>query len=139
MFGLGDAMQVDSLRVHWPSGLMEVHRDVPVDGLIVLAEGDTVTGSVRSDGAAYGQLRAAPNPARGHTSFHWAAPGTPASLRVRDVRGRVVRTLAGSTPRAGAVVWDGRTDSGDRVPAGVYFVSLETSAGNATTRVTLLR
>jgi hypothetical protein len=50
----------------------------------------------------------------------------PVSLEVFDLSGRRVRTLHRGELGAGAhrVAWDGRADSGDRVPVGVYFVRL---------------
>ncbi len=72
-------------------------------------------------------LRAWPNPARGETTF--ALPGAPASgrrVQVCDLAGRCVRRLL--TDAQGRARWDGRDDSGRRVPAGVYHV-IETGTG----------
>jgi hypothetical protein len=139
LFGLGDATSVDSLRVFWPSGRVEVHHDVPADGLVVLVEGETVTGAAATAPATLGALRAVPNPARGRTTMTWQAPESSGSVVVRDVRGRRVRTLIERTRTSGSVAWDGRSDSGRPVAAGVYFVSLETRAGSVSTRVTVVR
>ena len=38
-FGLGDHSSVDELEVHWPSGLVETHRDVEANQLVRLVEG----------------------------------------------------------------------------------------------------
>ena len=51
----------------------------------------------------------------------------PVELRVHDVAGRLVRTLASRRAiRRSAVLrtftWDGRTDDGREAPTGVYFV-----------------
>jgi hypothetical protein len=42
-------------------------------------------------------------------------------VRVVDLTGRVVRTLAGPSP----LTWDGRDDSGRALGAGVYWVRAE--------------
>jgi hypothetical protein len=47
--------------------------------------------------------------------------------------------LIDGTQTSGSVAWDGRSDSGRPVAAGVYFVSLETRSGSVSTRVTLVR
>jgi hypothetical protein len=49
-------------------------------------------------------------------------------LAIHDVRGRRVRTLASSWLPAGEhrLEWDGRDGAGREVPAGVYFLKLET-------------
>ncbi len=39
-FGLGDARRVESLEVHWPSGRVDRHRDLPADTGYLLREGD---------------------------------------------------------------------------------------------------
>jgi hypothetical protein len=139
MFGLRDAAEADSVVVHWPSGLVETHRNVAADAVVVLTEGETSTSAPNVRAPRTGFLRAAPNPAFGRTTVRWESPAAAGPLRVRDVGGRVVRTVAGTTAAVGTAVWDGRTDAGATVPAGVYFVSRETPAGIVTTRVTLLR
>jgi hypothetical protein len=86
-------------------------------------------------------LSAAPNPSRGALRFMVDADRAGVQrLIVRDVQGRRVRRLAESWSTAGSrlVAWDGRDDSGGRLPAGIYVVTLE-AGGRATSRqVTLL-
>jgi hypothetical protein len=71
-----------------------------------------------------------PNPFNPATTvrFSLAGPG-PASLRIYDVQGRVVRTLVDEPMVAGehTVRWDGRTDSGAQAASGVYFMRLQTA------------
>ena len=38
-FGIGDSLKVDSLEVAWPSGLVQVFRDLPADREVFLREG----------------------------------------------------------------------------------------------------
>ena len=49
------------------------------------------------------------------------------SLRVYDVMGRTVRTLASGFQKAGfySVSWDSRDSRGRQVPRGVYFYRLD--------------
>jgi hypothetical protein len=96
---------------------------------------------------ATAQLGASPNPfspdgdgREDHTivSFTTAAPQVIYSLRIFDSRGRIVRRLADEAraSAAGNVIWDGRDDGGERVPAGPYVALLESIApgdGEATT------
>ena len=51
----------------------------------------------------------------------------PVSLRVFDLGGRAVRTLAAGNHPAGehSIEWDGRDDDGRLVSSGPYFVRLE--------------
>lgn len=40
-FGLGDAEKVERLTVHWPSGAVQVFRDLPADRHVILTESDS--------------------------------------------------------------------------------------------------
>ncbi|MFN8587087.1 MAG: CARDB domain-containing protein [Candidatus Eisenbacteria bacterium] len=65
-----------------------------------------------------------PNPAAGATRLSFALPAESfVTLELYDVSGARVRTLASGTYAAGehGVTWDGRTDAGDRAPAGLYY------------------
>lgn len=78
---------------------------------------------------------AAPNPFGGGTKLRFTLPRPGAvRLRVYDLGGRVVRTLADGTREAGAhgVLWDGRDDAGHDVPNGVYFARLSTEHAHRT-------
>jgi hypothetical protein len=81
-----------------------------------------------------------PNPSSGQADLAFALPqGGPASLRVFDAAGRLVKTLlSGDVAEGpGQTVWNGRNDSGHEVGAGVYFFRLE-SRGRVETRKLLL-
>jgi hypothetical protein len=62
-------------------------------------------------------------------------------LEVFDVSGRRVRRLAPLTDRIGlqTVAWDGRDQTGRRLPAGLYGLDLSTADGRDRSRVVLLR
>jgi murein DD-endopeptidase MepM/ murein hydrolase activator NlpD len=88
------------------------------------------------------RLLADPNPAAGPVALRFTLP-SPGRTRIRivDVAGRQVRTLADRDMAAGrsAVTWDGRDDAGRPVAPGLYYVSLRTPAGVAAARVALVR
>jgi hypothetical protein len=76
------------------------------------------------------------------TLFYWIRPGRHrVTLRVYDVRGRLVRTLHDDADAdgRGSIVWDGRSRSGARVPAGVYWVRLQDGDATVVARSTRLR
>lgn len=55
-------------------------------------------------------------------------------VRLYDVTGRLVRTLADKTYQGGqeySAMWDGRGDSGDQVARGVYFARIDYATGAA--------
>jgi len=84
-----------------------------------------------------------PNPASGQTRFSFELPRTEAiTLRVLDVAGRTVRTLAAGeelTVGRHDRVWDGRDDSGASTPAGLYVVQLQASGQSIIQRVARVR
>jgi endonuclease I len=83
-----------------------------------------------------------PNPFSARTTirFDLAQRGRVA-LRIYDVTGRVVRTLAGGEFEAGshALDWDGRDESGSPLQAGLYFCRLDTGATHEARRMVLAR
>jgi hypothetical protein len=67
--------------------------------------------------------------------------GQRASVRILDVRGRVLRTLMNDTLPGGAygMYWDLRDDRGLLVPAGVYLVHARAGEFVATQRIVVIR
>jgi hypothetical protein len=86
-------------------------------------------------------LSLSPNPFQGATLIAWHLPQPgPARLTIRSRTGAVIRTWADRQPCAGTgrFCWDGRDNAGRAVPAGVYFVSLESREFMTTGKVTRL-
>lgn len=88
-------------------------------------------------GAALAFASVAPNPFRGEVACAITVPagGTRVELRVHDLAGRVVKTLAsgGITPGRHSWTWDGRDGTGRRVAPGIYLLRLS-GAGVTTVR-----
>jgi hypothetical protein len=87
---------------------------------------------------------ASPNPFRSQTalSFDLAGEGArPVFLAVYDVNGRKVRTLVNEPllPGTFEADWSGRTDRGEQVTAGVYFVRLVTPDTSLSRKIVRLR
>jgi flagellar hook assembly protein FlgD len=85
---------------------------------------------------------AAPNPFNPHTMIRFSIGGAErVQVRVYDVRGALVRTLADRPYTAGMheVVWDGRNDRGGDAGSGAYFVSLSAAGQRQNRKVILLR
>jgi hypothetical protein len=86
-------------------------------------------------------LTVSPNPFRLAAEIRLASPGDRiASARVFDVQGRLVRTLSDFPAGADRLRWDGLDSRGASVPAGVYFVRVESLQGRThQQKVTVLR
>lgn len=83
-----------------------------------------------------------PNPAPGATSLDLEIPRAgPATLVIFDLGGRRVRRLLQGRTAAGTqrVVWDGRDDRGEKVPAGMYLARLDAVGVQRTRPVVLVR
>ena len=83
-------------------------------------------------------LFVSPNPSTGEVTLRYTLPSTaPPSIRIYDIRGRVVRFL--ETSGGGILTWDGRGASGERVAPGIYFVRIAAGSAAESRRVTLVR
>jgi len=83
-----------------------------------------------------------PNPAAWRTNLRFTLPEARAiTLRVFDVSGRALRTLAAGRFGAGGhtISWDGRDDQGRRVAPGPYFVRLADGTRDLARKLTLVR
>jgi len=82
----------------------------------------------------------APNPFNPRAEIRFEVPRrSDVRLRVHDLRGRVVKTLVNTAFEAGthSVNWEGRSDDGGVVAAGVYFVRLEDGRDVRTAKLVL--
>lgn len=83
-----------------------------------------------------------PNPFNPATSLRFQLPADgPASLRLFDLRGRVVRTLVSGRLAAGdhRLEWDGRDSAGERVASGIYLAVLEAGPHRASRKLVLVK
>jgi hypothetical protein len=76
--------------------------------------------------ASNGAPRLSITPSHGGAIIEWTLSGSPASLRVLDISGRLVRDWR-LAPGSRRRVWDGSNQLGAHVPGGVYLVILQTS------------
>jgi hypothetical protein len=67
-------------------------------------------------------------------------------IQIHDARGHLVRTLPLGHQRAGfyadsgrAAYWDGRNDSGEQLPSGIYYYTLQAGDFTATSKMALLK
>ncbi|HPS62097.1 MAG TPA: FlgD immunoglobulin-like domain containing protein, partial [Bacteroidales bacterium] len=120
----------DSLRVTSDSGTFHVIIMINHDLLGKVAD-------LRSDE----KLNIFPNPVRSETSVEFTREKRGmTSLEVFDTRGTRVKTLISGTLEPGKKIvhWNGRSDDGNRLPAGIYFCRLVTDEFTSSTRLILL-
>ena len=87
-----------------------------------------------------------PNPFGTEVEVRYNVPGTygssvPVSLKVFDVRGREVATLAAGSDSPGEkrAVWDGTYSNGNEAPSGIYFLELVAGRARVTGKVVMTR
>lgn len=83
-------------------------------------------------------IAASQNPFSSVCCFNFSTGGNPGTIRIFDVTGRKLleETLNASS---NAFIWNGKDNSGSRVPPGVYLVRLEAGSVFSTTRVLYCR
>lgn len=93
-------------------------------------------------GARASVQRVYPNPFNPRTTVEFSVPRPGwASVRVYDLQGKAVATLAQEEMAAGVyrVRWDGRAEDGRELSSGVYFVSVESGRSRASARLTMIK
>lgn len=79
-----------------------------------------------------------PNPFLGRTTIKYAVPSkVNVTLKIYDISGRIVKTIFDKEIEAGSytVIWDGRNNSGKKVPGGIYFLRFKTEKHNFTRKM----
>jgi hypothetical protein len=93
---------------------------------------------------AFSLAQNAPNPFNPSTTIQFSVPEGKAgtvSLKVYDVRGRLVRSLVDATKDAGTytVFWDGTNENGQKVSSGVYFYRMTAGSFTQTRKMVMLK
>ena len=92
---------------------------------------------------AFSLAQNSPNPFNPSTSIRYNVPegGAAVSLKVYNVRGRLLRVLSDGLKTAGehTVFFDGRDSSGRQLPSGIYFYCLRSDEFSATRKMLLLK
>uniref|UniRef100_A0A7C4XB42 T9SS type A sorting domain-containing protein n=1 Tax=candidate division WOR-3 bacterium TaxID=2052148 RepID=A0A7C4XB42_UNCW3 len=99
-------------------------------------------------------LKIYPNPFKNRLEIRYKIPDTryepisdisfslSVSIKIYDVAGRLVKDFSRFTNYDGhptSIVWDGTDDSGLKLPAGIYFIRLESNEFKRTEKAVLLR
>jgi len=153
-FGLGENVVVDMVEIRWPSGIVTTLTNVQANQLILVEEKPwAVEGEEEASGRGGGEARERgsegasiqypasgasyllpnyPNPFNPETWIPYQlAEQAHVTIVIYDADGHLIRTLSLGPKRPGtytskceAAYWDGRSDNGEQVAAGIYFCQL---------------
>ena len=116
------------------------HEGFGMKGTITVEATTDVPGG---PGLNYALMQSTPNPFRSTAKISYSiAQPERVGLRVFDATGRLVRILVDEyVSRQGVhdAVWNGRSDSGRQLPAGVYFYEINAGSFSAMRRMILVR
>ncbi len=102
----------------------------------------TVTGLGELPAEMLRPIRCFPNPFNPQTTIHFELPtATEVSITILDIAGRRVRRLFEGTRNEGVhqITWNGRSDTGEALPSGIYLVKLEAGKLEQSDKLTLIR
>jgi hypothetical protein len=142
-FGLGATTVADSVIVNWPSGIEHSALAIAADQILTITEPDVMSADSTSMLPVRFALSAGqPKPFNESSVIQYELPRrAPVSLRIFDVRGRIVRVLESTTKEPGRyrTTWNARDNAGLKVGSGVYLCVMEAGEFRATRRLVLLR
>jgi hypothetical protein len=123
-FGLGEAGVVDSIKVNWPSGIIQQSGSMEAHQYVRIIEDSTVTGIEPPVVFCPAPMTLSPNPANELTSIGFGLSQTSRiELAVFNINGKKVKTLLnGERPAGSHQIQINVSD----FPNGVYFVVLQT-------------
>jgi len=126
-FGLGNATVIDSLKIEWPSGTIEVLKNVAANQFLTFTEGNNPTGvddDVVVSPQDFSLEQNFPNPFNPTTNIKFALSiASRVTLAVYDVNGRIVAELLRAQQKN-----VGRHEvnfTAQNLASGIYFYTLE--------------
>jgi len=140
-FGLGNATTIDSLKIEWPSGRIDVLKNVATNQFLTITEGSSPTGvdeGVVLPPQNFGLEQNYPNPFNPSTKIRYHLPSAGfVTIKVVDVLGHEISTLI-DAPQAGGsheVIFEASL----LAASGVYFVRMAAGNFSQTRKILLAR
>ncbi|MFH2051598.1 MAG: FG-GAP-like repeat-containing protein [bacterium] len=143
-FGLGAAGHADSVRIHWPSGILQrIVTPMPANRIYDIVEWETSTPVTENDlPRVFAVESPFPNPFNPTVTIRYAVPrASRVALEVYDVKGRRMKVLADERHEPGirTRTWDGSDDAGRPCASGVYFCRVTADGFTDTKRMVMVK
>ena len=137
-FGLGDATEVDSLIIRWPSGIVDQCSDIAVNQFYDAEEGNCpVEVGMQQFHPAKGFLMCYPNPFKDYCRIRVVAPASGVcSLKVLDQVGKSLFSFSKEYQSKGTHDF---FLNGMYLPAGVYLVYFEMNNSTISEKIVLTK
>jgi len=140
-FGFGNAATIDSLKIEWPSGKVDVLKAVATNQFLSVTEGSSPTGvnenKVQTP-QGFGLEQNYPNPFNPATKIRYHLSSRQfVTLKVYNIQGREILTLVNSAQNAGA--HEIRFEASQLATSGVYFFQLLAGNFSRTRKMVLAR
>jgi hypothetical protein len=142
-FGFGNAAQIDSLIVMWPSGLKQTFTNVSLNNFYNLTEGSSLVSDVKTISNeipnSISLKQNFPNPFNPVTKIQYYINKTAdVSLKVYDINGKEIAELVKASYSPGE--YEVEFDAGKyALSSGIYFYTLTTNGYSETRKLNLIK
>ncbi|MDZ7265079.1 MAG: FG-GAP-like repeat-containing protein [candidate division KSB1 bacterium] len=143
-FGLGEAIQVDSLCIYWPSGIKQVLTNLQADQIITIEETSSAIEQPTHNHfhADFYLSQNFPNPFNPETIISYQMPiASQVEIGIYNVASEKIVTLVTGYQNAGyhQVIWNGCDEHHHPVPSGIYWYRMTAGKFVQTKKMVLLR
>ncbi len=147
-FGVKNATVIDSIRIEWPSTIVDIYTDVPINAFYQAIENTSLKPIITfvndeflipEDFELYQNY---PNPFNPSTEIKYVLPKSGfVDLKIYNIRGREVKILINDFKSAGtnSVIWDGKDSFGETVNSGIYIFEIRVGKLTKTQKMMLIR
>lgn len=127
------AMPVDNITGNLLADTLDITTQYGSHRVIIMVDEDLVSSLREEKPRSLTRLDdVSPNPFNDNTRISFTLDeASRAKLCVYDLQGRLISTLAEGNYTSGSheIIWNGNTASGEKIPAGVYFIRMESKSG----------
>ena len=143
-FGIGADTIINRLEIRWPGVGSDIFENLPVNYQYDVYEGQEMSANDEpiQIPVSFAISNAYPNPFNGSVSFEIDTPGKQyLEVSILDILGNKVKTLYSqyTESRRLILLWDSKTDSGERAASGVYFCNVSNGIEIKSRKVVLLK
>lgn len=139
-FGLGNAAQIDSLIIKWPSGMTDIYTNLTHNSFITAVEGQGIIGINEEGGVVPNKFvlgQNYPNPFNPATKISFSLPQAGnVKMSVYDVLGNEIAVLVNEVKPAGNY---SVTFEGTGLSSGIYFYKIESGDFSQTKKMLLVK